>query len=33
MAKASALMESGSLALAKAKELPQTFLDLLTPRG
>jgi flagellin-like hook-associated protein FlgL len=33
MAKASALMESGSLALAKAKELPQTFLELLTPLG
>lgn len=33
MAKASALMESGSLALAKAKELPQTYLELLTPRG
>ena len=33
MAKASALMESGSLALAKAKELPRTYLELLTPRG
>ena len=33
LAKAGALMESGSLALAKAKELPQTFLELLTPIG
>jgi flagellin-like hook-associated protein FlgL len=33
MAKANALLDSGSLALAKAKDLPQTFLELLTPRG
>ena len=33
MARASVLLESGSLALAKAKELPKTFLELLTPRG
>jgi flagellin len=32
MAKAGALMESGTMALAKAKELPQTYLELLTPR-
>jgi flagellin len=33
LAKANALLDSGSLALAKAKDLPQTFLELLTPRG
>jgi flagellin len=33
MAKAGALMESGTMALAKAKELPQTYLELLTPRS
>jgi flagellin-like hook-associated protein FlgL len=32
MAKAGALIESGAMALAKAKELPQTYLALLTPR-
>jgi flagellin-like hook-associated protein FlgL len=31
MAKASALMESGSVALSKAMEVPKTLLDLLNP--
>lgn len=31
MARANALIESSALALAKAKEMPQAFLELLTP--
>jgi flagellin len=31
MAKAGALLESGAMALAKAKEVPQTYLELLKP--